>query len=170
VIRIGFPSYQPEAFLDEWDRHKNQLYARIVRMTCDRDVADDLLQEVFLRAYAKRERLALGDLGRYCMTVAKNTTLDYLIRQQRLEYREVDQVCERTPHDLYVAGERQGRSDRLWEGIGTLPARQQQAIHAYLTYDNRRAAAKDLGIPASTLRARQHAAVAQLRRYARKLR
>ena len=137
-------------------------------MTRNSAVADDLLQDVFLRVYPRRHILGPGEVGRYCNTVTRNTTLDYIVRRQRLDNSLPELAYHQTPYDDYVQHERDSYHGQVREAVAQLPARQQQAVAAFLSYDRRSDAARSLGIPDTTLRARQAAAFIRLRRHLRR--
>lgn len=73
-----------EAFGDLVLRYERRLIRVILRFVNDRDLADDLAQETFLRAY---ERLDQFDpsrrFGPWLFRIGVNLTLDYLRRRKR---------------------------------------------------------------------------------------
>lgn len=65
------------AFRTIYDRYKNQLFIYCLRMMNDRDAAKDVLQEVFIRVHANRERYEQGtNFVGWVHTIARNLCLN----------------------------------------------------------------------------------------------
>jgi len=66
-----------EAFRILYDRYKSQLFIYCLRMMNDRDTAKDVLQEVFIRVHANRERYEPGtNFVGWAHTIARNLCLN----------------------------------------------------------------------------------------------
>ena len=66
-----------DAFRTLYDRYKNQLFIYCLRMMNDRDAAKDVLQEVFIRVHANRERYEQGtNFVGWVHTIARNLCLN----------------------------------------------------------------------------------------------
>lgn len=66
-----------EAFRVLYDRYKSQLFIYCLRMMNDRDAAKDVLQEVFIRVHANRERYEPGtNFVGWVHTIARNLCLN----------------------------------------------------------------------------------------------
>ena len=63
-----------------YDRHANSLFSTAFRLTGDRSVAEDVVQEVFLTLWNRAERFdpALGSLAAWLGTIARNRAVDRL--------------------------------------------------------------------------------------------
>ena len=63
-----------------YDRHVNSIFATAYRMTGDRSVAEDVVQEVFLTLWNRAERFdrAVGSLAAWLGTIARNRAVDRL--------------------------------------------------------------------------------------------
>lgn len=158
-----------EEFLRVWDENANQLQYRILKIVRNSDSAEDVLQEVFLRAYPHIQRFD-GGAAKYLMRTATNIALDYLHHKKRwnMDYPVPDQVCETTPYDSYQRRERQELLSSLASAINDLPSRQREAIFACSLASSRHEAAQVLGIPYTTLRARERKAIDNVRRKIRR--
>ncbi len=67
------------AFVALYNRYKGAIYAYCAKMLLDREAAQDVTQEVFLRAYENRDRLVAGEAFRaWLYTVARNRCLNLL--------------------------------------------------------------------------------------------
>ena len=74
-----------EAFTDLVDRHKDAVVSYLARLTADRDRAEDLAQETFLRLFrAARDYTEQGYLRAYLFRIATNLVRSEERRAQRL--------------------------------------------------------------------------------------
>lgn len=76
----GLKRRDPEALAGTYDRYGRLVYALILRIVRDAGVAEDLVQETFLRIWNRvhvfdSER---GALGPWVLAVARNRAIDYL--------------------------------------------------------------------------------------------
>lgn len=65
------------------------MYNRVVRMVADRHLAEDIIQEVFLKVFRYLPTYK-GDstIGAWIKSIAVNTTIEYLRRNQKIQYME----------------------------------------------------------------------------------
>jgi RNA polymerase sigma-70 factor (ECF subfamily) len=69
-----------------WSAYRNALYGYLLRRTGDRDAADDLLQDVFIRAFRQGEDFgAIRDPRAWLFRVARNALVDHHRRQRPTE-------------------------------------------------------------------------------------
>lgn len=70
------------------------MYAFVLKMTGDKNITDDVLQDVFLKVWrnAKRYRHT-GNLKAWIFSIARNTTIDQL-RKRHLNFTDLDQEDE----------------------------------------------------------------------------
>jgi RNA polymerase sigma-70 factor (ECF subfamily) len=70
----------PQAMSDLYDRYGRLAYSLILRVVRNSGVAEDLVQETFLRVWNRVQSFdaARGALGAWVMTVARNRAIDYL--------------------------------------------------------------------------------------------
>jgi RNA polymerase sigma-70 factor (ECF subfamily) len=86
-----------EAFRQIVVRHQNRVFALLVRIVRDRELAADLAQESFLKAYRFLDRFDTSrPLKSWLFKIAHNTALDHLRKSQldtiALETREPDRL------------------------------------------------------------------------------
>src|SRR5919112_3909279 len=70
-----------EAALGElYDRYVDAVYAAAIRLTSDRQVAEEVVQETFLALWNRAELFdpAVGSLAAWLHTIARNRTVDRL--------------------------------------------------------------------------------------------
>lgn len=71
------------AFVSLYNRYKSPIYGFCVKMLGDREQAQDVMQETFLRVYENRERLAnVASFKSWVFTIARNQCLNQ-IRKNR---------------------------------------------------------------------------------------
>lgn len=70
-----------------YDRYVQAMYNRIVRMVADRHLAEDILQEVFLKVFRYLPNFK-GDstIGAWIKRIAINTTIEFLRTKRRIDY------------------------------------------------------------------------------------
>lgn len=72
------------AFVSLYNRYKGGVYAFCVKMLLDREMAQDVMQETFLRVYENRDRLmSTSSFKSWLFTIARNQCLNQLRRAHR---------------------------------------------------------------------------------------
>ena len=69
-----------DAFAALYDRHAGAVYAAAARLSSDRGLAEDIVQETFLALWDRAEQFqpTLGSLSAWLLTIARNRTVDRL--------------------------------------------------------------------------------------------
>ncbi|MCD4683394.1 MAG: sigma-70 family RNA polymerase sigma factor [Bacteroidales bacterium] len=109
---------------------KNKLYRLAKRLLENVQEAEDVVQEVFLRLWARRDRLdELQSIEAFAMTIAKNLSLDKLkskgYRSEDLTERN-EQIMNTTP---YKSLEINDSYKKVLTIIDSLPEQQRLIIH-----------------------------------------
>jgi RNA polymerase sigma-70 factor, ECF subfamily len=70
----------PQALAELYDRYGKQAYSLVLRVVRDRAIAEDLLQETFLRVWNSVHSIdsEKGAIGPWLLTIARNRAIDYL--------------------------------------------------------------------------------------------
>lgn len=72
-----------KAFAELYERYYQRIYDFVARMVRDRDVADDLVQSTFVKAWENlREREVSGNIKAWLYTIARNNTINELKRRK----------------------------------------------------------------------------------------
>lgn len=123
------------------ERHQERIFGFLVGMVRDREIANDLFQETFLRVVAamQRRRGSYEQQGRWLgwvMRIARNAALDYL--RSRKKWQDVDRddedgtsFFERLPSDAPDAITEVDLSDQLdtlRAAIEQLPPEQREVV------------------------------------------
>lgn len=83
------------AFETLYSRHKGALYRYLQRMCREREIANDLFQEVWSRVIASRERYEVrAQFTTFLFQIAHNCAIDYFRRAERQRLNQTDDVDE----------------------------------------------------------------------------
>jgi RNA polymerase sigma-70 factor (ECF subfamily) len=151
-----------DALGDIYDRHRHLVYRTALAITCDPDMAADLLQEVFLRLHRFAERI---DPSRplqpwlYRMTV--NLSYTWIKRKNRwMRYiNEMAEriITERRPASPHSVAERDESWRWVRQAILALPVQQRMVVVLYYINDlSLKEIAEILEIPVGTVKSRLH--------------
>lgn len=149
------------AFDRLYTRYERRLFGYMRRIVDDRDLAEDLFQDVLLTVLRDRGYdPTRGRFSAWLFTVARNRCLEHLRRDGPRTKAEAHE-SPRTPEDPEVAI---GRSRQVRAAMAGLPAAQQQLLVLKqvgdLTY---REIADIHGVAEGTIKSRLHAAMKAFR-------
>ena len=160
---------EPERFAVLFDRHAPHIHRYLARRA-GRQVADDLVAETFLAAFAKRDRYDLGyaDARPWLYGIATN-----LVGQHRRDQAHQYQIRQAAPAAPEVAGHAdrvaadvtaQAMRPLLDAALAALPAGDRDVLlliaYEQLTYQE---VARALDIPVGTVQSRLHRARIKVR-------
>ncbi len=150
----------PSAFDEIVRRHQTRVYNLAYRMLRNRDDAEDITQEAFLRAFDSLPRLRdRATVGAWIARIAANLCVSWLCSRTHSEV-PVD------PANLQpdLPGGRSGVADEVHEAVDSLPTKCRLAIVAFYlegrSYDD---AARTLGVTVHALKTRLYRARKMLR-------
>jgi RNA polymerase sigma-70 factor (ECF subfamily) len=156
------------AFDEAYDTYRRRIFGFLVRLARQRDVADDLLEEVWLRLVAHARRLEPDTrLAAWLFTVARNLYWSYC-RSRLLEEESTSGLIglwpvpspQPSPFEEAVANELE---DRVQRALDSLPALYREALLLVAVEELTPAeAAKVCGITPEALRKRLSRARAML--------
>lgn len=165
VVAIG--RWREDAMAEAYRRHGGAVYGLARRVVRDEGIAEEVVQEVFLRLWSSPDRFdpERGSLRSWLLAQAHGRSIDRLrsdgARRQR-EERDAQRTAaagydlEREAMDLAVA-------DRVKEAMGTLPLAERQALElAYFDGYTYREVAKILDTPEGTIKSRIRAGLKRL--------
>ncbi len=97
----------PQALAELYDRYGRLVYSLIIRVVRDAAIAEDLVQETFLRVWNRAQGLDAerGSIGPWLLAVARNRAIDYLRstagrERKAVEFEETDHpalFCDMEP-------------------------------------------------------------------------
>jgi RNA polymerase sigma-70 factor (ECF subfamily) len=122
----------PGAMAELYDRYGRAVYSLVLRIVRDSGVAEDLVQEVFLRIWNRVQRFddTKGALGTWILTIARNQAVDYV---RSLEGRTWNSAATETEH-LAASGSIEtdyllsAQSEQVRAAIAKLPDHQRRVI------------------------------------------
>src|SRR6185436_16488237 len=159
----------PQALAELYDRYGRVTFSLILRVVRDTGIAEDLVQETFLRVWNRVNGFDAqkGSIGPWLLAVARNRAIDYLrsaVGRDRnaLEYEETD------PPSLYCDMEKDilasDKARKIRSAIDKLPANYRQVIElAYFEGLSQTEMAERMGQPLGTVKTWVRAALKTLR-------
>lgn len=138
LVAAYIEKHDQQAFSSLVERHQDRVFGFLMGMVHNRDVANDLFQETFLRVIRAMhdERGSYTQQGRWIawvMQIARNAALDYLRSQKK--WRDVDgeetAFWDRLPDDRQSVDDRLDRSEKMRmieECIRRLPDEQREIV------------------------------------------
>nr|WP_241827201.1 sigma-70 family RNA polymerase sigma factor [Streptomyces graminilatus] len=144
--------------------HRPALVAYAEKLLGDRHTAEDVVQEVLIRAWHHMDRLMCrsGSVRGWLITVTRNLVIDRLrsaaSRHELIGAQDTD-VAQRDHADAVVA------SIETAALMRQLPLEHREVLfHTYLCGRTVQETARLMGVPAGTVKSRQHYAISRLRR------
>jgi RNA polymerase sigma-70 factor (ECF subfamily) len=166
VIAIG--RYREDALAEAYRRHAGSAFAMARRLVSDRTLAEEVVQEVFLRLWNRPDRFdpERGSLRSYVLAQTHGRSIDLLrseMSRRRREQRDARQTAdggsdiEREVVDLSVA-------EQVKDVVAQLPSDERQAIElAYFGGHTYRQVATLLDQPEGTVKSRIRSGLRRLR-------
>jgi RNA polymerase sigma-70 factor, ECF subfamily len=168
TLVMAISRYQQEALAEAYRRHAGAVFALARRLLNDPTLAEEIVQEVFLRIWNSPERFdpARGTLRSYLLAQCHGRSVD-LLRSETSRRRREDRDAHRAAEsgydlehevvDLTVA-------ERVKEALVTLPAGEREAIAlAYFGGHTYREVADILDQPEGTVKSRIRSGLKRLR-------
>src|SRR3989475_3954529 len=155
------------AFEELVTRHQKTVYDLAHRMLENHADAADMAQKTFVQVFLhhrsfKRESSFRTWVYQICLNQCRNALRD---RARLAHHEDVEGLALAAPHDTFTQVAGSELKDRLGQAIGTLPARQREALVLRVYHDH---AFADIGVIMScsegTAKANSHHAVYKLRR------
>lgn len=159
----------PEAFREIYRLNYEPVYNYIFFRTGDKETAEDLCGEVFVRAveHAPSLRSQGRPLLAWLYTIARNLLVDYRRKNGRHQQYPITEEIEAAPMpDPAVTAERNIVLDKLKCGLQELTEEQQIVIILkFIESRSNKEVAEILGKTEGAIKSMQHRALASLQRY-----
>ena len=160
----------PQAMADLYDLYGRLAYSLILRIVRDRDMAEDLVQETFLRVWTRAQAFdsARGALGPWLLAVARNRAIDYLRSADCRMARSTFEIVEMENPALFANLEKQlvssDQAGRIRVALSRLNPNQRSVIElAYFEGLSQTEMAEKLGQPLGTIKTWVRTALKNLR-------
>jgi RNA polymerase sigma-70 factor (ECF subfamily) len=159
----------PQALGELYDRYGRLTYALILRVVRDAGIAEDLVQETFLRVWNRVQGFDAqkGSIGPWLLAVARNRAIDYLRstggrERNALEFEETDHPALYTDMERDLLNSDQTR--RVKVAMQKLSPNQRQVIElAYFEGLSQTEMAEKMGQPLGTVKTWVRTALQTLR-------
>jgi RNA polymerase sigma-70 factor (ECF subfamily) len=160
----------PQAMADLYDRYGRLAYFLILRIVRDREMAEDLVQETFLRVWTRAQAFdsERGALGPWLLAVARNRAIDYLRSADGRMARSSYELVEVESPSLFANLEREvmtaDQARRIREALTRLDPNYRTVIElAYFEGLSQTEMAEKLSQPLGTIKTWVRAALKSLR-------
>lgn len=115
------------------------LYKMIFRLVLDKDVADDVYQETWIKIIEKSSKFdpAKGKINNYIFTIAKNEALRWKNRKKRIAERNSELILDflKSESNPEVEFETRERNNYILQSIEKLPQKYQDVLILYYYVD-----------------------------------
>ena len=159
----------PRAMAELYDRYGRLAYALILRVVRDAGIAEDLVQETFLRVWNRVQGFDAerGGLGAWLLAVARNRAIDYL-RSSAGRMRNSLELAETDHPALFTEIEKElfdaDRLRRVRAALEKLPGKHRAVIElAYFEGLSQAEMAERMGEPLGTVKTWVRTALKSLR-------
>lgn len=121
------------AFIEVYNRYWYKLFLSSYRRIKDKEVAEELVQDLFLKLWEKRGTLSIGQLENYLFSSIRNATIDFLNRQivndKYVNYYKVYTSLQRNTTEEMV--ELNDLEEALEKGLNTLSGKSEKIFRLY---------------------------------------
>ena len=166
VVAIG--RWRQDALAEAYRRHAGAAFALARRLLNDRDLAEEVLQEVFLRLWNQPERFdpERGSLRSYLLAQVHGRSVDLLRSESSRRRREEREARETAEHGVDIEREVLDLTlaEQVKEVVAGLPSNERKAIElAYFGGHTYRQVAVMLDEPEGTVKSRIRSGLRRLR-------
>src|SRR5882762_4507551 len=161
---------EPQAMADLYDRYGNLAYSLIFRIVRDAEMAEDLVQETFIRVWSRAQAFdsERGALGPWLLAVARNRAIDYIRSADGRMARSAFEVVEMENPALFANLEKEvtasDQARRIHEALNKLNPNQRTVIElAYFEGLSQTEMAEKTGQPLGTIKTWVRTALKNLR-------
>jgi RNA polymerase sigma-70 factor, ECF subfamily len=148
------------AFAVLYDRHVRAAYSLAHRMTGEKQAAEDLTQDAFIKVWrsAHGYRAGRGSVRTWILSIVHNRSIDQLrsLASRRRTQEKVEVQAPRSqPSEAFAEAWRNAQRDQVREALATLPSEQLQILElAYFSGHTQVEIARILGVPLGTVKGR----------------
>jgi RNA polymerase sigma-70 factor (ECF subfamily) len=159
----------PEAFAALYDRHARAAYSLAYRMMGERQAAEDIVQDAFIKVWRAAEsyRAGRGSVRTWLLTVVHNRSIDLLrsAASRRRTQERVEATAPRSqPSEAFAQSWRNSQREQVREALKTLPQEQLKVLElAYFSGYTQKEIAQLLRLPLGTVKGRMRLGLKKMR-------
>jgi RNA polymerase sigma-70 factor, ECF subfamily len=160
-----------EAFATLYDRHGRAAYSLSYRMMGERQAAEDLVQDAFLKVWraAASYRTERGSVRTWILSIVHNRGIDQLrsLASRRRTQNKVEASAPTSqPSEAFAQTWRNSQREQVREALGTLPEEQLKILElAYFSGYTHVEISEMLDLPLGTVKGRMRLGLKKIRDY-----
>jgi RNA polymerase sigma-70 factor (ECF subfamily) len=160
-----------EAFATLYDRHGRAAYSLSYRMMGERQAAEDLVQDAFLKVWrgAASYRTERGSVRTWILSIVHNRAIDQLrsLASRRRTQNKVEASAPTSqPSEAFAQTWRNSQREQVREALGTLPEEQLKILElAYFSGYTHVEISEMLDLPLGTVKGRMRLGLKKIRDY-----
>ena len=161
----------PQAFATLYDRHSRAAYSLAYRMMGERQAAEDLVQDAFLKVWrnAGSYRAERGSVRTWLLTIVHNHGIDQLrsLASRRRTQEKIEASAPRSqPSEAFAQSWANSQREQVREVLKTLPSEQLKILElAYFSGYTHVEIAKLLDLPLGTVKSRMRLGLKKMKEY-----
>jgi RNA polymerase sigma-70 factor, ECF subfamily len=165
LIEVG----DAEAFAALYDRHGRMAYTLAYRMMGEKQEAEDVVQEAFIKVWrsAGGYRVGRGSVRTWILSIVHNRGIDHLrshARRGRMQDKVEASAPASEPSEAFAETWRNSQRDQVREALNTLPQEQLKILElAYFSGYTHVEIAERLDLPLGTVKGRMRLGLQKLR-------
>ncbi len=160
-----------EAFATLYDRHSRPAYSLAYRMMGERQAAEDLAQDAFLKVWrsATSYRADRGSVRTWLLSIVHNRGIDQLRSQasrRRIQEKIEASAPKSQPTEAFAESWRNSQREQVREALKTLPKEQLKVLElAYFSGYTHVEIAELLDVPLGTVKGRMRLGLKKMKEY-----
>jgi RNA polymerase sigma-70 factor, ECF subfamily len=160
-----------DAFATLYDRHSRSAYSLAYRMMGERQAAEDLAQDAFIKVWrnAASYRAERGSVRTWILSIVHNRGIDQLrsTESRRRTQDKIEASAPRSqPSEAFAETWRNSQRDQVREALSTLPAEQLKILElAYFSGYTHVEISELLSLPLGTVKGRMRLGLKKIRDY-----
>jgi RNA polymerase sigma-70 factor (ECF subfamily) len=160
-----------QAFPTLYERHGRAAYALAYRLMGEKQAAEDLLQEAFLKLWcgAASYRAERGSVRTWLLSIVHNRGIDQLrsLASRRRTQEKIESSAQRSqPSEAFAQTWRNSQREQVREALKTLPSEQSKVLRlAYFSGYTHVEIAEFLDLPLGTVKGRMRLGLKKVRDY-----
>ena len=160
-----------EAFAALYDRHARSAYSLAYRMMGEKQAAEDIAQDAFLKVWRSAEsyRAQRGSVRTWILSIIHNRAIDQLrsmASRRRMQDKVEASVPRSQPSEAFSEIWRNSQREQVREALGALPQEQLKILElAYYSGYTHVEIAELLGLPLGTVKGRMRLGLKKMKEH-----